>query len=170
MTVLQAIIDAAVDATGAARGWIVRSNGDHLSVAAVAGSSTATNGAVVALSGARALAVSAGQPAALRLSPNDTSNAGAAGSDGVPSTLLAIPCGDDEIVGAIELADKMGGDTFSFDDVELVSLLGGIAGAALAAPSTGTDELVDSLASLRLRRPELYVEALRFIKALAASA
>jgi hypothetical protein len=36
------------------------------------------------------------------------------------------------VVGALELVDKAGGKAFSYDDVELVTLLGGIAGAALS--------------------------------------
>ena len=51
----------------------------------------------------------------------------------MPASLLCVPCHhEDAIVGALELVDKAGGAPFSIDDVELVTLLGGIAGAALS--------------------------------------
>ena len=57
------------------------------------------------------------------------------------------------MVGALELVDKEGGGTFSFDDLEMATLLGSIAGTALKegtgagrAPPTPS-ELARSLAS-----------------------
>ena len=51
--------------------------------------------------------------------------------------MLCVPClHDDAVLGALELVDKAGGGPFSFDDVELVTLLGGIAGAALSVRGT----------------------------------
>jgi GAF domain-containing protein len=53
-----------------------------------------------------------------------------------------VPCADDDsVAGALEVVDKTGGGRFSLDDVELATLLGGIAAAALV-PSMGTGSAV----------------------------
>jgi hypothetical protein len=73
------------------------------------------------------------------------------GSEGVaalagvqPWSVLAVPCTtDDAVLGVMELVDKHGGGPFSFDDVELATLLAGVAGAALAADD-GLDRAVPS--------------------------
>ena len=42
------------------------------------------------------------------------------------------------MIGALELIDKEGTSRFTFDDVEIVTLLAGIAAAALAAAAPAT--------------------------------
>jgi hypothetical protein len=50
---------------------------------------------------------------------------------------VCVPCErDGEVVGALQLVDKAAG-SFTFDDVEIVTLLGTIAGAALTEAVPG---------------------------------
>jgi hypothetical protein len=135
---LAALVEAAVDATAAAQGWLLAVDGDELVVVAAAGGASPGNrvGNRRAVTGTVGYVAGSGQPAALRVSPDDSSNEGAGGLDGVPTGILAVPCGDEDVIGVLELVDKAGGeDAFSFDDVEIVSLLARVAGAALADSS-----------------------------------
>jgi hypothetical protein len=50
-----------------------------------------------------------------------------------PHGVLCVPCEDgDGVLGALELLDKQGDEPFTLDDVEIVTVLGGVAGAALS--------------------------------------
>jgi GAF domain-containing protein len=135
--VLDAVTRAAVDGTGAARGWVVAPEGDGLRVAAAAGGDDPgrlLDAHVDGPGGTAGLVLASGQPMAIVPRPGDvTTSAGVAALVGlVPTAVLCVPCGESEVVGALELVDKAGGGGFTFDDVELASLLAGIAGAALA--------------------------------------
>ena len=81
--------------------------------------------------GAQGFALSSGQPVALLPPPNDPANDGAAGFPGVPTSVLAAPCGVDVVLGVLELADKEAGKPFTFDDIGTISALAVIAGAAM---------------------------------------
>lgn len=139
--VLDAIIHTALDATQAASGWLVVRRGDRLVVASRAGTATAELGSEVDATSSSGFCIATGDPAARQPRPNDPTAHGAAGVSGVPASLLTVPCCDDTLgtVGALELADRSGGP-FTLDDVELVSLLAGIAGAAIASGEDGAED------------------------------
>jgi phosphoserine phosphatase RsbU/P len=135
--VLQAVARAALDATGAAASWVLALEGDRLQAVAAAGERAGelVGTRLSAGGGTPGYVVSSGQPIAIAASGGDPRL-----GDGLaprlgrpPVAVLCAPClYDDAVVGALELIDKAGGKPFSFDDVELVTLLGGIAGAALS--------------------------------------
>jgi len=135
--VLQALVAAAVGATNATEGWVVTEDRGRLAVqAAVGAASASTVGRPAeAVGGTAGFVLATGQPLALTLRPDDPRAA-----EGIPAllglrptTVVAVPCAtDDGVVGVIELIDKQGGP-FSFDDLELVTLLAGVAAVALTA-------------------------------------
>jgi GAF domain-containing protein len=135
-TVLQTIVQSAVDATAASQGWVLALHGDEFAVVAATGGQAGTLIGVRTPAGAgtAGFVVASGQPMAMAPRPDDPRSA-----EGIyalleqrPTSVLCVPCGtEDEVVGVLELVDKVGGGTFSFDDVELATLLAGIAGSAL---------------------------------------
>jgi sigma-B regulation protein RsbU (phosphoserine phosphatase) len=135
--VLAALTEAAVGATGAAQGWLLAVDGEVLRVEAVAGQGAPAGvaGATVPAGGGSAGYVAAsGQPMALVVRDDDPRFAeGVAALVGRrPTSLLSVPAVTaDGVVGVLELVDKVGGGNFSFDDVELASMLAVIAGVAL---------------------------------------
>lgn len=170
--VLAAIVKAAADVTRAVAGWVVGIDGEGLVVRAVAGKApeSLVGTPVAASGGAVGYVVSSGQPLALAARAGDARAAeGLAAVLGrAPGSVLCVPCeADDAVVGALELVDKAGGGSFSFDDVELVTLLAGIAGVALVArvagdavrspPTPSPSELADGLARLAADAPARYL-------------
>ena len=150
--VLQAIVDAATEATAASEGWILAPRDDRLHVLAAAGDRPGQlMGATVPVGeGTAGYVVASGQPLALSPRADDArATSGVAGLLGLhPASVLCVPCqGDDSVAGALEVVDKAGGGRFSLDDVELATLLGGIAGAALLE-ITGSAGAVPSPAEL----------------------
>jgi GAF domain-containing protein len=150
--VLQAIVDAATDATAANEGWVLAPRGERLHVLAAAGdrSGQLLGASVDAGEGTAGYVVASGQPLALAPRSDDPrATSGVAALVGLrPTSVLCVPCaGDDSIAGALEVVDKAGGGRFSLDDVELATLLGGIAGAALAE-TTGSASAVPAPAEL----------------------
>jgi GAF domain-containing protein len=150
--VLQAIVDAATEATAASEGWILAPRYDRLHVLAAAGDRPGQlMGATVPVGeGTAGYVVASGQPLALSPRADDArATSGVAALLGLhPASVLCVPCqGDDSIAGALEVVDKAGGGRFSLDDVELATLLGGIAGAALTE-ITGSASAVPSPAEL----------------------
>ena len=137
---LQAIIRAAVEGTAAGAGWIASVvDGKELAVVAAAAADPAMIDAMLWQrtpigSGSASMVVQSGQPIALV--PMAGSNAdpwatALLGRD--PTAIVCVPChNDDQPLGALQLVDKRGGGAFSFDDVELVTLIAQIAGVALA--------------------------------------
>jgi GAF domain-containing protein len=135
--VLDAVVQAAVQITGAAAGWLVVGHDDRLQVVAAAGEGAATllGRTVPSGSGAAGFVVASGQPLALAGGGDEARMA-----EGVPALLgrtsravLCVPCADDNaVLGALELVDKIGGVRFTFDDVEIATVLAGIGAAALA--------------------------------------
>ena len=93
-----------------------------------------------------------------------------------PTGILSVPCStDDGVVGVMELVDKAGGGSFTFDDVELATLLGGIAAAAIVteldAPTTpGPRELAGELGRLWENDPARYAAVATALGALLAGA
>jgi GAF domain len=137
----QAIVQAAVEATGSAGGWLLGVNEGSFTVLAVYGhgghdGAADRVGERVGADGAAGFVATSGQPAAMQISTDDVDNDGAGGGVGTPSAILAVPCGTEEVIGVVELVDPAGG-AYSFDDVEVVSMLADVAGAAMTETGAG---------------------------------
>lgn len=136
--VVRAVLRAATESAGASRGWIVALKVEQLQVVDAVGADIEMliKARVPAAAGIAGFVVGSGQPIALTARSNDPRLA-----QGLtrflahpPTSFLSVPCATDEgVVGALELADKAGGGGFTFDDVELASLLAGIAAAAITS-------------------------------------
>ncbi len=170
--VLDEIVAAAVDVTAATVGWLLRVDGDELVVVAAAGGDApgARVGRRVPVAGTAGFVVTSGQPAAIESPPADESNLGAGGLDGNPAGVLAAPCGDEDVVGVLEVARPAGSDPFTIDDIEELTLLARVAGAALeagdesaAVPSPA--ELGRELAALAAGHPARYAAVARMLDA-----
>lgn len=142
---LQALVKAAVDATGA-DGGAVYAIGDELAVVAVGGNvaeSLLGRSTSSEASSARFVAAS-GQPMAVTVRPGDTRLSSLGELMGpTPASVLAVPClaGDDPI-GVLELVDRRGGP-FSIDDIEIATLLSGIVGVVLSEGGSPEPSLPD---------------------------
>jgi GAF domain-containing protein len=173
--VLQSIVEAAIGATGATAGWIVTPDDERLAVRAAAGAGAAAlvGRPAQAEGGTAAFALASGQPLALVLRPDDPRV-----GEGVPALLglrprsaLVVPCAHDGgVVGALELIDKQGGPSFGFDDLELATLLAGVAASALRAASAAVvpapAELAGDLARLATADPVRYAAVAAAVTAL----
>ena len=137
--VLVALCDAACTITGAASGWVIAVVGDRLQVVAACGPAAGSvRGLTVDVDGSAGFVAASGQPMAITPRPGDPNVAGGVlGAAGVvPTSLLALPCHhDDDVLGVLELVDKAGGERFTFEDVELATVLASVAGPALAQRS-----------------------------------
>lgn len=134
--VLAAIVRTAVSATGASSGWLVAIDDGALRVVASTGPpSPALSTNVPSDSGAAGFVAASGQPLAVAPRAGDRFSESMVALLGYsPASMLAVPCfADDIVVGVLELVDKAGGGSFSFDDVELATLLAGIAGVAVTS-------------------------------------
>jgi GAF domain-containing protein len=137
--VLHALAQAAVSATGASDGWLLVVEDTELRVVAVAGVGTGTSvldATVAAGTGSAGFVAASGQPLAMAPRGDDPRfSEGTAQLLGRrPSSVLSVPASNDEgVVGVLELVDKAGGGNFSFDDVEIATMLADIAGVALTA-------------------------------------
>lgn len=177
--VLDAVVQAAVQMTGAAAGWLVVDHDDRLQVVAIAGEGTQAilGRTVPSGSGAAGFVVASGQPLALAGSSDEARLA-----EGVPALLgrisravLCVPCADDNaVLGALELVDKNAGARFTFDDVEIATVLAGIGAAALSralplssAPSPA--ELAGDLQRLAAIDPNRYHAVATALDALLAN-
>lgn len=172
--VLDAIVTAAVDVTAASVGWLLMfDDNDELVVVAAAGGDTPQShiGRRVALGGVAGLVISSEQPAAIDTPPSDASNVGAGGLDGNPAGVLAAPCsGDDDVIGVLEVARVEGSGPFTLDDIEEVTLLARIAGAALeeldeAVAVPTPDELATELRKVAASDPSRYSALARMVAA-----
>ena len=174
--VLDAITEAAVGASGAANGWLVQAVDDGLRVVAAAGGrpGDALGLTVPADRGTTGFVVASGQPLAAVPSPDDDRfSVIVAQALGIrPTSVLSVPCAtDDGVFGALEVIDKQDGGRFTIDDVEIVTLLGGIAGAALAdagdaAPVVSPEELASGLRQLAVADPARYASVADAVRAL----
>ncbi len=134
--VLAVIVRTAVSATGASAGWLVAADDGAMRVIASTGSpGPSVSTTVPPDSGAAGFVLASGQPLAVAPRGGDRFSEGMVALLGhSPASILAVPCfADDVVVGVIELVDKAGGGSFSFDDVELATLLAGIAGVAVTS-------------------------------------
>ena len=178
LPVLQALAEASVAATAASYGWLVVSDARVMRVIAAAGGDRPGEllGEVVAAgAGTLGFAVASGQPLALNLPHGDPRLFEGLLSrlSGRPSAVLCVPCTADEgVVGGLELV-KVGDGAFSFDDLELATLLASIAGVALAAggprPAVATPaELSGDLGRLAATDPARYAAVAAAVEALLA--
>lgn len=170
----QAVVDAALSATGASSGWLLADEADGLVVVATGGQAAGHQdvGATIRPQGAKAYVLAAGQPTALLPQPGDTANADAGGAPGIPPSLLAVPCGEDDIVGVLEVSGKPAGANFGFDDIAALSGLAQVASAALieedivSVAIASPAQLANELAGLAERNPARYANVARVIEAL----
>ncbi len=171
--VLDEIVSAAVDVTAATAGWLLMVDGDDLVVLAAAGGAAPGSriGERVPVTGTAGFVVTSGQPAAIESPPGDSSNVGAAGLDGNPAGVLAAPCGHEDVVGVLEVARPEGSDPFTIDDIEEVTLLARVAGAALEALEESTSsvpapaQLGRELSDLAASDPARYAAVARMLDA-----
>ena len=177
--VLQAIVRSATEATGAGEGWLLAVEDNDLRAVAAAGTQPgqALDVVVPGTSSAAGYAAASGEPIVLSPGSRDPRlGEGIAAALGrQPTSLLCVPCGTEQaVVGVLELIDKVGGGPFSFDDLELATILAEIAGAALAAagatarPVATPDELATELRTLALNDPERYEAVATVLEALLA--
>jgi GAF domain-containing protein len=127
-------------------------------------------------SGTAGYVVSSGHPIALAPRGADARLAEGLGAHlgRRPASVLCVPClRDDMVLGALELVDKAGGGPFSFDDVEVVTLLAGIAGVALGVAGTEVavrppSEFGAELAHMASSDPAAYARLSAVLEALLA--
>ncbi|MEZ5144608.1 MAG: GAF domain-containing protein [Acidimicrobiales bacterium] len=172
--VLQSVVASAGGVTAAAHGWILVPTSAGLEVAAATDAAGLVGQVVPAEGSTAGYVVASGQPVAMVPRPGDP-----AASAGVPAVLglqpvsvLCVPCvHDDGVVAVLELVDKAGGGSFTFDDVELATVLAGIAGAAVASgtgasPVPTPDQLAAELRGLADADPVAYGAVARAIEAI----
>lgn len=173
---LQALAVSAVDSTGATAGWLAVADGDSLRVVAAGGGVAPDSVGARASSdeGIEGYVLTSGQPMALSGAAGDERLSG--GIVGAlkmrPQSVLCVPCGDREsVLGVLVLLDKQGGVSFSFDDVEIATLLAGIAGVALAASgrpaaAPSPQELSAGLERLAAADPAQYAAVAALVSAI----
>jgi GAF domain-containing protein len=176
--VLQAIAGAAVDATGAAAGWALALEGERLRAVGAAGERAGdlVGAEMAAGAGLAGYVISSGQPIAIASRGADARLSEGLGArlGRVPASVLCVPCmSEDVVLGALELVDKVGGGPFSFDDVEVVTLLAGVAGVSLAVAGAEMvarppAEFAAELARLASSDPEAYARLSVVLEALLA--
>lgn len=135
---LRTIVQTALEGTGAGAGWLAAPVDDaELAIVAVAGDGAFVERALWQRTplgtGLAGMVLQSGQPVALVPSPGTSPDPWAAALLGrEPTSVVCVPCHDeDQLAGVLQLVDRTGGGPFSFDDVELVTLLAQIAGTAL---------------------------------------
>lgn len=178
--VLQALVESAVSGTGGSDGWLLALRGSRLVVVGAAGplAGSLMTTAVPADSGTAGFVVGSGQPIALAPRADDPrATSGMASALGRrPASVLCVPCdADDGIQGVLEVVDKYGGGMFTFDDIELATLLAGVAGVALrtfaSAEARAPDpaELAGELRRLADNDPTRYAAVATILASLVAS-
>jgi GAF domain-containing protein len=178
--VLQSLVEAAVVGTGGTDGWLLTRHGDALEVVGASGPHAAdVVGAMVAADeGTAGFVLESGQPMAI--SPRADDPRAATGVVAIigqrPTSVLCIPCeSEDGVAGVLEIIDKAGGSMFSFDDVELATLLAGVAGVALETRATSQlavvapEELAGELRRLAGTDPSRYAIVASLVAALITS-
>ena len=174
--VLHTILSSAGAVTAATQGWILEPDGDQLKVVAAIGSGDLVGTRVPAETGTAGYVLASGQPVAMMPRADDpAASEGVVGLLGIrPASVLCVPCAhDDEVLGVLELVDKAGDGAFTFDDVELSTVLANIAGSALRDRDPGVsvrsaDELGAELHQLSGADPAAYVRVATVLEALLA--
>jgi GAF domain-containing protein len=177
--VLQAVLESAVGATAASEGWVLRLRDDRLEVVAAAG---AQPGPLLGITipageGTAGFVSASGQPLAFSgrgVDPRMRQGmAEVLGQDF--ESVLCVPCiAEDRVLGALEMVDRRDGGSFTFDDVELATLLAGIAGVALRGTAGPPEvpspaQLGQALGALSDVDPARYAAIAPMIESLMAS-
>lgn len=170
----QALVDAAVAMTDALSGWLLADEAAGLRIMATAGEARSNFeiGTIVAPQGAKAFVLASGQPTALLPQAGDVANANAGGASGTPGSVLAVPCGDEEVVGVLEVSGRADGGVFGFDDIEALAGLAHVAAAALveqhdvAVEVASPTQLAAEIEALAQRNPARYAKLATVIEAL----
>jgi GAF domain-containing protein len=132
---------------------------------------------VPATSGTAGYVLAAGQPLALSgRSGQECPGDGVPALIGIqPTSVLCVPCLDQDVTtGALELVNKAGGAAFTFDDVEIATVLAEVTGVALSDTSTAApavpnpQELSGELERLALTQPGQYAAVAAAVSALIA--
>jgi hypothetical protein len=149
----QVVCESAMDATAAEVGWVGLVEGQAVLVIAAAADDPVVASSMVGRrlavdAGSVGFVLQSGQPMALHPAGRIGGAASATDEPAVallgrpPLSLLCAPCaGPADAVGVLQVLDKGGGGAFSFDDVEVVTLLGTVMGAALVDVGAVVDEL-----------------------------
>ncbi|MDZ7678733.1 MAG: GAF domain-containing protein [Acidimicrobiales bacterium] len=174
--VMNSVLRAAREATGASRALLLAIDGEVLTVVAADGDGTATAvGVSVDMGqGVAGFVAASGQPVALRPSSTDQrlDDDVAVALGWQPQAVLTVPClGMDTISGVLELLDPDRDGGFDFDDVESTTVLAGVAGTvleeALAAQSVPSpSELHAELTTLADADPGRYATVATLVQAL----
>jgi GAF domain-containing protein len=165
--VLQSIVLSALEATAATDGWIVSSLDPVLVIVAAAGEAgdRLLGRRLPDEGGSARFVIGSGQPVALspRGQSDELGRSVGELTGRQTTSILSVPCSaGSNVVGALELVDKAGGERFSYDDLELATLLAGIAAAAIAEPEhrppehPSAESLANSLRSLSLTDPSRF--------------
>ena len=175
---MQALVRVAVEATRASAGWLLERERDELVVrAAESDDPGRLIGRRVPIAGTAGFVVSSSQPLALSNVGADARFAGARDRTmlAASTSVVSVPCSDDdETRGVLEVIDKDGGARFSYDDLELVTLLADIAGPMLVHDDDGAPpvpqpyELADGLSRLAVSNPVRYAALATAITSLLA--
>jgi GAF domain-containing protein len=173
---LQAVLDAAATSTGAAAAWLIAPAEHQLRLLAARGVPGAPVGDLVPSGSTFAdYVLSTAQPVAVQPRADDEQAALARRLTGADvGALVSVPCaGDDDVVGVLELIRGEGAPSFDFDDVEIATMLGDVAGAAITEhvsapePPSPTD-LTQALAGLAATDPVRYRHLAEAVAALLA--
>jgi GAF domain-containing protein len=178
----QVVCESAVDATAAAVGWLGVVDDSEIVVVAVAADDPATAAELVGrrltgATGSVGFVLQSGQPMALqpmgRTSGESADEPAALLLGRAPMSLLCVPCaGAADAVGVLEVIDKAGGGAFTFDDIEVVTLLGSVMGAALVDAGAMVDDvpvparLTGELTALADTDPTRYATVARIVESL----
>lgn len=142
---LQAICTTTMEFTTASTAWLMMVDDGELLIVAASCTDPAFAASLVGrrfplTEGTAAMVLQSGQPVALQ--PGSASVASDRIASAVlgrqPASLVCVPCADDErVLGVLQLVDRADGGPFGFDDLELLSMLGSVAGASLEESGGG---------------------------------
>jgi GAF domain-containing protein len=137
--VLHAVLTSATTATMGERAWLLAPAGDGatLEVRAVVGADTPLGERTAVAGTAAGYVFASGQPLAAAVRSPDQFPDDVSGASGGAAHVLCVPCEHgDQVLGILQVVDPTGGGSFTFDDVEVVTLLAAVAAAALADADT----------------------------------
>lgn len=142
---LDAICATTREATTASTAWMMELVDDELQIVAASCTDPAFAASLLGRrfppdAGTASMVLQSGQPVALQ--PGSASVASDTVATAVlgrqPASIVCVPCADDErILGVLQLVDRADGGPFGFDDLEMLTMLGTVAGAALVESGGG---------------------------------
>lgn len=175
--VLDALTRAALESTAGRDAWLLATDErGYIQVAAATGDEAerARGTSFPSTGGVEGFVLASGQPIALSGGTRDPRL-----REGVlallerePESVLCVACEqDDGTVGVLLLADKTDGSSFTFDDIEITTVLGNVAAVALSqrapqAQPPDAEELAGELTALAAADPARYARLAPFVMAL----